>query len=320
MPTALITGIAGQDGSYLAELLLSKKYTVYGTVRNSSAASLARIAPLLSKIHIVKADLSDQKSLDAAIATIQPDELYNLAGRSFLQASSKEPLFTGEVMALGVARILDAIRRRSTKTRFFQASSAEMYGKVVETPQTETTPFYPRSPYGAAKVYGHFMTSYFRETYGLFAVSGICYNHESPRHGLQFVMRKITYAAASIKLGLTRELRVGNVKARRDWGFAGDYTSAMWRMLQARKPEDFVIATGVTHTVEELLDAAFEEVALDWKEYVKVEKQFLRPGEVSQLLRGDASKARKKLGWRPQVAFQELVRLMVRSDLELLSR
>lgn len=320
MPNALITGIAGQDGSYLAELLLSKKYEVYGSVRNSSAVALERIAPILAKIHIVKMDLANQKSLDEVVANIRPDELYNLAAQSFLQTSSKKPIFTGEITALGAARLLDSIRRLSPQTRFYQASSSEMYGRVLKDPQRETTPFYPRNPYAVAKVYGHFITGHFRETYGLFAASGICFNHESPRRGLQFVTRKVTHAAASIKLGITNRLLVGNLKARRDWGFAGDYAQAMWKMLQADKPEDFVIATGITHTVEELLETAFAEVDLDWKKYVDIDQGCLRPREVADRLRGDASKARKKLGWRPTIGFKELVQMMVRSDLALLSR
>ena len=319
MPKALITGIAGQDGSYLAELLLSKKYEVYGMVRSRGDVSFERLAPIRSRIRVVKADLGDQKSLDTAVGKIRPDELYNLAAPSFLLASSKDPVFTGEIAGLGVARLLDSIRRLSPRTRFYQASSAEMFGDVRSTPQKETTPLHPRNPYAAAKAYGHFVTGHFRETHGLFAASGICFNHESPRRALHFVTRKVTHAAASIKLGLASRLSVGNLEARRDWGFAGDYVQAMWRMLQADEPEDFVIATGVTHTVEELVETAFEEAGLDWKKYVDVDPKFLRPGETADLLRGDASKARKKLGWRPQVDFKALIRMMVLSDLKLLS-
>ena len=318
MRKALITGITGQDGSYLAELLLSKRYKVFGVARRSSHYAYERIAHLLDKLELVDADLTDQASLDAAMADLRPDEVYNLAAQSFVHTSWRQPLLTGEVTALGVTRLLESIRRHSPKSRFYQASSSEMFGKVLETPQRETTPFYPRSPYAVAKCYGHYITVSYRESYGLFAASGICFNHESPRRGLEFVTRKVTRGVAKIKLGLAKELRMGNLDAKRDWGYAGDYVDAMWRMLQHKKPEDFVIATGETHTVRELLEAAFSSAGLEWKRYVKIDKAFLRPAEVD-LLKGDASKARRLLGWKPTVRFEELISRMVRSDLEQLS-
>ncbi len=319
MPKALITGVTGQDGSYMAELLLSKKYDVYGLVRQSSHAPFERIQHLLDKIHVVKGDMLDQLSIDEIVEETRPDEVYNFAAQSFVPASWSQPVLTGEVTALGVTRLLNSIRRISPRARFYQASTSEMFGKAVETPQRETTPFYPRSPYGVAKVYGHYITINARESYGLFAVSGICFNHESPRRGLEFVTRKVTCEVARIKLGLSRELRIGNLRARRDWGFARDYVEAMWRMLQADRPEDFVIATGVTHSVQELVETAFAAADLDWKKYVKVDQKHLRPAEVD-LLCGDASKARKKLKWQPKMGFKELIEMMVRSDIELNSR
>ena len=313
MRKALITGIAGQDGTYLAELLLAKGYAVYGMIRPGGAE------PASGKVRLVNASLLDARSIDRAIARIKPDEIYNLAGQSSLLVATSAPLLTGEVTALGAARLLDAILRLSPKTRYFQASSAEMYGRPARSPQNETTPLLPRSPYGAAKAHAHFLTGYYREAHGLFAASGICFNHESPRRDERFVMRKIARGAASVKLGLSKKISIGNLKARRDWGFAGDFADAMWRMLQAKKAEDFVIATGVTHSVAELLEAAFSEVGLDWREHVVVDRTQLRPGETATRLRGDARKARRKLGWRPRVGFRELVAMMVRSDLELLS-
>jgi len=316
MAKALITGITGQDGSYLAELLLSKKYKVYGLVRRASHVPTERIRHLLDRIEILDADLMDPSSLDAVMSEIQPDEIYNLAAQSFVPTSWKQPVLTGEVTALGVTRILESIRRHAPKARFYQASSSEMFGKVRETPQKETTPFYPRSPYGVAKCYGHYITVNYRESFGLFATSGICFNHESPRRGLEFVTRKVTHAVARIKLGFAKELRMGNLQAKRDWGYAGDFVEAMWRMLQQGKPDDFVIATGETHTVQELVETAFSAADLDWKRYVKVDKSLLRPAEVDLLI-GDASKARKMLGWKPTVGFKELIRRMVESDVAL---
>jgi len=315
----LITGITGQDGSYLAELLLEKGYEVFGLVRRSSHDALQRIRHILDRVTLVDADLTDSSSLDAAIREIQPQEVYNLAAQSFVPASWKQPILTADVTGVGAARLLEAIRKFKPDARFYQASSSEMFGKVVETPQKETTPFYPRSPYGVAKVYAHYLTVNYRESYGMFAVSGICFNHESPRRGLEFVTRKITHGVARIKAGLTEELRLGNLDARRDWGFAGDYVRAMWLMLQQDTPEDYVIATGETHTVREFVEIAFDEAGLDWKKYVVVDPQFLRPAEVD-VLQGDASKARKKLGWVPEVSLEGLARLMVREDLGCVAR
>jgi GDPmannose 4,6-dehydratase len=316
---ALITGLTGQDGSYMAELLLGKGYEVYGVVRRASHVPYERVAHLLDRITVLEADLLDQSSVDEVVVESSPDEIYNLAAQSFVPTSWKEPILTGEVTALGVTRLLNSMRRFRPKARFYQASSSEMFGKVLETPQTETTPFYPRSPYGVAKCYAHYITVNYRESYGLYAVSGICFNHESPRRGLEFVTRKVTHGAARIKLGLSRELRMGNLDAKRDWGFAGDYVEAMWRMLQAKTPDDYVIATGEVHTVRELIEAAFGAAGLDWKKHVKVDRAYLRPAEVD-LLCGDASKARRKLGWRPKVGFAELVRMMVESDIQSLRR
>jgi len=316
--TALITGVTGQDGSYLSELLLSKGYRVFGVVRRCSTHSLERIAHILDKIEIIEADLLDQYSLIKALEIAQPDEVYNLAAQSFVPTSWGQPMLTGELTALGVTRMLEAVRAASPSIRFYQASSSEMFGKVLETPQREATPFYPRSPYGVAKAYGHFLTVNYRESYNMFAVSGILFNHESPRRSVEFVTRKVTDGVARIKLGLSNELRLGNLDARRDWGFAGDYVEAMWRMLQHDTPEDYVIAMGEAHTVRTLAQVAFDCVDLDWERYVKVDPLFLRPAEVDLLI-GDASKAARDLGWRPKTSFVELVHMMVRADLARLS-
>ncbi len=315
MPTALITGVTGQDGSYLAELLLAKGYRVVGVVRRSSTTPYERIAHLVDKLELVSADLLDQTSLTDVVAEHKPEEIYNLAAQSFVQTSWSQPVLTGEFTALGVTRMLEAMKKAAPKSRFYQASSSEMFGKVVESPQRETTPFYPRSPYGVAKVYGHWITVNYRESFGLYAVSGILFNHESPRRGLEFVTRKVTDAAARIKLGLATELRLGNLDSRRDWGFAGDYVDAMWRMLQQDEPDDYVIGTGHTCSVRDLCDAAFGAVGLDYKKYVVQDPRFIRPAEVD-LLVADGSKAAKKLGWSPTVTFDELVRMMVDADLK----
>jgi GDPmannose 4,6-dehydratase len=312
---ALITGITGQDGSYLAELLLEKGYTVVGMVRRASKDNFERIEHLLSRIVIKQADLLDQLSLIRVLEDSRPQEVYNLAAQSFVPTSWTQPVLTAEFTALGVTRLLDAIRLVDPGIRFYQASSSEMFGKVRETPQTERTPFHPRSPYGVAKVYGHDITVNYRESYGLFACSGILFNHESPRRGLEFVTRKVTDAAARIKHGLQRELRLGNLDARRDWGFAGDYVQAMWLMLQQEAPDDYVIATGESHSVNELVQHAFEYAGLDWEKYVVIDPIFKRPAEVDVLL-GDASKARERLGWEPKVHFPELVRMMAQADLD----
>jgi GDPmannose 4,6-dehydratase len=314
MPTALITGITGQDGSYLAELLLGKGYRVVGIVRRSSTTPYERIAHLVDRVELVSADLLDQHSLVDAIADAKPDEIYNLAAQSFVQTSWTQPVLTGEFTAMGVTRMLEAMRKAAPGARFYQASSSEMFGKVVESPQRETTPFYPRSPYGVAKVYGHWITVNYRESYGLFAASGILFNHESPRRGLEFVTRKVTDGAARIKLGLQRELRLGNLDARRDWGFAGDYVDAMWRMLQQDSPEDFVVGTGETRSVRELCEIAFNCVGLDYREHVVQDERFYRPAEVD-LLVADSTKARRMLGWKPTISFQRLVEMMVEADL-----
>ena len=315
MPTALITGVTGQDGSYLAELLLAKGYRVVGVVRRSSTTPYERIAHLVDKLELVSADLLDQTSLTDVVAEHAPDEIYNLAAQSFVQTSWSQPVLTGEFTALGVTRMLEAMKKAAPKARFYQASSSEMFGKVAESPQRETTPFYPRSPYGVAKVYGHWITVNYRESFGLYAVSGILFNHESPRRGLEFVTRKVTDAAARIKLGLATELRLGNLDSRRDWGFAGDYVDAMWRMLQQDEPDDYVIGTGHTCSVRDLCAAAFGVVGLDYKKYVVQDPRFIRPAEVD-LLVADGSKAAKKLGWSPSVTFDELVRMMVDADLQ----
>ena len=317
MKRAIITGVTGQDGSYLAELLLAKGYKVYGMVRRSSTENSERIEHLRDKISILQADLLDQLSIIELIEEVEPDEVYNLAAQSFVPTSWNQPTLTGEFTALGVTKMLEAIKLVNRKIKFYQASSSEMFGKVRETPQNELTPFYPRSPYGVAKVYGHFITVNYRESYDLFAVSGILFNHESPRRGLEFVTRKITDGAARVALGLAKEIRLGNLEAQRDWGFAGDYVEAMWLMLQQKKAEDYVIATGRSHTVREFARLAFERAGLDWRKYVKVDKSLYRPAEVNQL-RGNSSKARKALGWKPRVSFAQLVNLMVDADLSRL--
>ncbi len=319
MKKALITGITGQDGSYLADFLLSKKYKVYGIVRRSSTEKVERIEHLRGKVTIVQADLLDQFSLIDAVKSTRPHEIYNLAAQSFVPTSWTQATLTGEFTALGVTKLLEAIRHVDDKIRFYQASSSEMFGLVQETPQTEKTPFYPRSPYGVAKVYGHFITVNYRESYDLFAVSGILFNHESPRRGLEFVTRKISDGAVRIALGLAKELRLGNLNSKRDWGYAGDYVEAMWLMLQQKRPQDFVIATGETHTVREFAEAAFDHVGLNWKKFVKVDKKFYRPAEVNVLL-GNPAKAKKVLRWKPRVSFNELVRMMVDADLARLEK
>jgi GDPmannose 4,6-dehydratase len=313
--SALITGITGQDGSYLAELLLEKGYKVYGLIRRTSIVIDQRIDKFINEVELIDGDLLDQLSLVKAVQISQPDEIYNLAAQSFVQTSWQQPALTGEYTALGVTKMLEAARLLNKPVKFYQASSSEMFGKVVEVPQKETTPFYPRSPYGVAKVYGHWITVNYRESYNMFAVSGILFNHESPRRGLEFVTRKITNAVARIKLGLQDELRLGNLDARRDWGFAGDYVKAMWLMLQEEEPDDYVIATGETHAVKEFLDLAFNHVGIkDWEKHVKLDQRYFRPAEVD-LLVGDPTKAREKLGWEPSVSFPELVGMMVEADL-----
>jgi GDPmannose 4,6-dehydratase len=313
--TALITGITGQDGSYLAELLLAKGYRVVGMTRRASVERYERIAHLAGSLELVQGDLLDQASLVAALDRVGPEEIYNLAAQSFVPTSWNQPVLTGEVTALGATRVLEAIRQVDPTIRFYQASSSEMFGKVRQAPQNEATPFYPRSPYGVAKAYAHFLTVNYRESYGLFAVSGILFNHESPRRGLEFVTRKVTDGAARIKLGQATTLRLGNLDAARDWGFAGDYVNAMWLMLQNSEPRDYVVATGEAHTVRELCKVAFAHVGLDYRDHVKVDEDLFRPAEVDHLM-GDASKARKELGWRPEVEFAALVRMMVDADVE----
>ncbi len=313
--SALITGITGQDGSYLAEFLLAKGYQVFGAVRRSSTENFERIGHLQDKITLIQADLLDQFSLIDAIKVSKPCEVYNLAAQSFVPTSWNQPVLTGEFTALGVTRILEAIRLIDPTIRFYQASSSEMFGKVRETPQSEHTPFYPRSPYGVAKVYGHYITVNYRESYDLFACSGILFNHESPRRGLEFVTRKVTSAVAQIKLGMTSELRMGNLEAKRDWGFAGDYVQAMWLMLQQATPADYVIATGETHTVRELVEVAFSHVGLNYMDFVREDPAFFRPAEVD-LLVGDASLAAAQLGWKPTVDFKGLITMMVDADLD----
>ncbi len=319
MPKALITGVTGQDGSYLAELLLSKGYEVVGMVRRTSHHSYERIEHLLGQVEIVAADLLDQHSLTQVLQETRPDEVYNLAAQSYVPTSWTQPVLTGEFTALGVTRILEAIRLVHPAARFYQASSSEMFGKVQETPQSERTPFYPRSPYGVAKVYGHWITVNYRESYGIYAVSGILFNHESPRRGIEFVTRKVTDGVARIKLGLAGELRLGNLDARRDWGFAGDYVDAMWRMLQQPEAEDYVIGTGKAHSVRDLVQAAFRHVGLDWEKYVVQDPRYMRPAEVDVLL-ADPRKAESRLGWKPTVEFDDLVAMMVDADIERLSR
>jgi GDPmannose 4,6-dehydratase len=315
---AIITGITGQDGSYLAELLLAKGYEVTGVVRRSSAPNFWRIEHLLNRITLRPADLLDQLSLLRIIQDVRPDELYNLAAMSFVPASWDQPLLTGDFNAMGVTRLLEAVRHVDPGIKIYQASSSEMYGRVREVPQTELTPFYPRSPYGVSKVFGHYITVNYRESYGLFAVSGILFNHESPRRGLEFVTRKVTDGVARLKLGLADHLALGNLDAMRDWGFAGDYVQAMWLMLQQPQADDYVIATGVSHSVRDLVEVAFGHVGLDWQKYVRIDPALLRPAEVDHLI-GDASKATRVLGWHPQVTFEGLIRMMVDEDLARLS-
>ena len=319
MPKALITGITGQDGSYLAEFLLEQGYEVVGMVRRTSTVNFTRIQHIQDQVTLVQGDLLDQGSLICLLQEYQPEEVYNLAAQSFVPTSWNQPVFTGDVTALGVTRMLEAIRTVDKSIRFYQASSSEMFGKVREVPQKETTPFYPRSPYGVAKVYGHWITINYRESYDLHATSGILFNHESPRRGLEFVTRKVTYGVAKIKLGLADELRLGNLESRRDWGYAVDYVRAMWLMLQQPEPDDYVIATGETHSIRELCEEAFGYVDLDWQQYVKQDERFMRPAEVD-LLVGDASKAGRVLGWEPHITFQGLIHLMVEADVELLKK
>jgi GDPmannose 4,6-dehydratase len=317
MPTALITGIGGQDGSYLSEFLLGKGYRVVGTVPDSDPVNIDRIRHLLDRIEVVQDDLLDQERIEKIFRGHRPDEVYNFAANSVLAASFQQPILATMVLAMGVTRILEAIRKITPKARFFQASSSEIFGKPVEVPQSETTPFHPRNPYGVSKVYGHLMTMTYRENYNLYTCSGILYNHESPRRSPEFVTRKITQAAARIKLGLARELRLGNLDARRDWGFAGDYVRAMWLMLQQDRPDDYVLATGETHSVRELCEEAFSHLGLDYREYVVLEAESFRAPETAQLV-GNPGKARRVLNWKPEVSFRDLVRMMVDADLEAL--
>jgi GDPmannose 4,6-dehydratase len=316
---ALITGITGQDGSYLAEFLLEKGYEVYGIVRRSSLEKFDRIEAITEKIRFVEGDLTDQSSLDQALQQLKPDELYNLAAQSFVPVSWNQPVLTADVTGLGALRVMEAIRKHSPQTKFLQASSSEMFGKVLEKPQTEKTPFHPRSPYGVAKVFGHHITVNYRESYGIYACSSICFNHESPRRGSEFVTRKVTQTVAKIKLGVADKLKMGNIDAQRDWGFAGDYIRAMWLMLQQPHADDYVIATGETHSVQELLELAFSRAGLDWKKYVEIDPKLVRPAEVDYLC-GDASKAKKVLGWTPKVNFKQLVEMMVDADLNQLKQ
>ncbi len=317
--SALITGITGQDGSYLAEFLLAKGYEVYGLIRRLSTPNISRIEHILDRIELVEGDLTDQSSLDNAARTAQPDEVYNLAAQSFVATSWNQPVLTGDVSGLGVVRILESVRHRCPGAHVYQASTSEMFGKVQEVPQNENTRFYPRSPYGFAKVYGYWAGVNYRESYGMHVSNGILFNHESPRRGIEFVTRKITNGVARIYHGLASELRLGNLDAKRDWGFAGDYVEAMWLMLQQDKPDDYVIATGETHSVREFVEFAFSEVGLDWEKYVVVDPKFVRPAEV-ELLIGDASKARRVLGWEPKVTFEELVKMMVKADVERIAK
>ncbi len=314
---ALITGITGQDGSYLAEFLLGKGYDVYGMVRRTSTVRYERIQHIQNQLQLVQGDMGDLSSLITAISAVEPDEVYNLAAQSFVPTSWNQPVFTGDITGLGVTRMLEAMRTVNPAIRFYQASSSEMFGKVREVPQKETTPFYPRSPYGVAKVYGHWITVNYRESYDLYTCSGILFNHESPRRGMEFVTRKVTYHAAKIKLELANEIRIGNLDSKRDWGFAGDYVRAMWLMLQQDDPDDYVIATGQTHSVERLLEVAFAHVGLNWRDYAVQDQRFMRPAEVD-LLVGDPTKARRKLGWTPKVSFEELIGMMVDADLKKL--
>jgi len=316
---ALITGITGQDGSYMADLLLAKDYEIYGLVRRSSVEKYDRIAHIADKVTFVEGDLTDQGSLDVAMEQIQPDEVYNLAAQSFVPVSWNQPVLTADVTGLGVLRVLEAIRKHCPKAKFLQASSSEMFGKVLEKPQTEKTPFHPRSPYGVAKAFAHHLTVNYRESYGLFACSSICFNHESPRRGVEFVTRKVTQHAAKIKLGLTDKMKMGNLEAERDWGYAGDYVEVMWKMLQQSEAQDFVIATGKTHSIRDLLDVAFSCVGLDWKKYVEIDPKLVRPAEIDYLC-GDASKAHRILGWQPAVDFQQLIEMMAEADLAALKQ
>ncbi len=316
---ALITGITGQDGSYLAEFLLEKGYKVFGLIRRSSTVNFERISHIQNDIELLSGDLLDQLSLTSALETAQVEEVYNLGAQSFVPVSWEQPMLTGEITGLGTTRLLEAIRSVNPKIRFYQASTSELYGKAQETPQSESTPFYPRSPYGVSKLYAHWITINYRESYDLYACAGILFNHESPRRGLEFVTRKITHGVARIKKGLDEELRLGNLEARRDWGFAGDFVEAMWLMLQKDTPDDYVIATGKDRTIREFCEAAFTHVGLDWQEFVKVDKKFFRPAEVNILL-GDSTKAQNKLGWKPRVSFEGMVQMMVDRDLELLDK
>ncbi|MCL4473788.1 MAG: GDP-mannose 4,6-dehydratase [Actinobacteria bacterium] len=313
---ALITGITGQDGSYLAEFLLEKGYKVFGMVRRSSTENFERIALIRDRVTLIQADLLDQMSLISIIGESQPDEIYNLAAQSFVPTSWTKPVLTAQFTALGVTRMLEAMRLTKPDARFYQASSSEMFGKVAESPQTENTPFHPRSPYGVAKVYGHFITVNYRESYDLYACSGILFNHESPRRGREFVTRKVTDGVARIKLGLAGEIRLGNLDAKRDWGYAEDYVRMMWMMLQQDEPDDYVICSGETHSVEELVQIAFDHVGLNWKDYVKIDQRFVRPAEVDLLI-GDAAKAKEKLGWVPQVSFKQMIEMMIDNDLKI---
>ena len=314
MKRALITGITGQDGSYLSEFLLDRGYQVFGVVRRSSIANSERVDHLLDRISFIQADLLDQSSLMSALREARPQEVYNLAAQSFVPTSWHQPVLTGEFTALGVTRMLEAVRAVDPSIRFYQASSSEMFGNPIECPQRETTPFHPRSPYGVAKVYGHYLTVNYRESYGLFACSGILFNHESPRRGIEFVTRKVSQGVAKIKLGLTRELRLGNLAAKRDWGFAGDYVKAMWLMLNQDEPDDYVVATGTAHSVENLVRTAFDVVGLNWQEFLKIDEALFRPAEVDHLV-GDSTKAQQKLGWETHVSFEELVAMMVDQDI-----
>ena len=318
-PRALITGITGQDGAYLARFLLGKGYEVHGMVRRASTGSFERLTTIQHRLHLHQADLLDQLSLVTLLKTVQPSEVYNLAAQTFVPTSFVQPMLTAEFTALGVTRVLEAIRLVDPTIRFYQASSSEMFGRVRQEPQTEDTPFWPRSPYGVAKAYGHWITVNYRESYGMFAVSGILFNHESPLRGIEFVTRKVSDGVARIKFGVQEKLRMGNLDSQRDWGFAGDYVEAMWMMLSQSTPEDFVVATGVKHSVRELLEKAFARAGLNWQDHVEVDPALLRPADVNTL-RGDASKAREKLGWRPRIAFDELVAMMVDADLERVRR
>ncbi|MBX9768486.1 MAG: GDP-mannose 4,6-dehydratase [Bdellovibrionales bacterium] len=319
MKRALITGITGQDGSYLAEFLLEKGYKVFGVTRRSSTPVIDRISHIVDRVEILQGDLLDQSSLMEALKVAQPDEIYNLAAQSFVQTSWNQPVLTSEFTAVGVTRLLEAVRSVCPRAKFYQASSSEMFGKVQAVPQIESTPFYPRSPYGVAKLYGHWMTVNYRESYDMFTVSGILFNHESPRRGIEFVTRKISYNVAMIKHGLAKEIRLGNLDARRDWGFAGDYVEAMWLMLQQEKPEDFVISTGETHSVKEFCELAFSHVGLDYREFVRIDEKFQRPAEVDLLI-GDPALAKKRLGWTPKVDFKGLVKMMVDADMKFVGK